>query len=128
MRTLVGSAALLLQPILAFFQSREEQANTSQDLLGHMEPSWFQHRFVFNMKLVTLRFARTAAPSFAESRPVSAVRTSLVYRVLHDRSDGDPGAIRTRDPQLRRLFGESLNRLILIRYSKNLIRSRHAMR
>ena len=41
---------------------------------------------------------------------------------------GDPGAVRTRDPQLRRLFVESLNRLILIRHSEILVRSCHAMK
>ena len=42
--------------------------------------------------------------------------------------NGDPGAIRTRDPQLRRLFRESCNLLISIRYSENLVRSGSAMR
>jgi hypothetical protein len=43
-------------------------------------------------------------------------------------SSGDPGAIRTRDPQLRRLFRESCNLPALLRYSENLVRSRSAMR
>jgi hypothetical protein len=43
-------------------------------------------------------------------------------------SNGDPGAIRTRDPQLRRLFRESCNLPVLLRYSENLVRSRSAMR
>ena len=42
--------------------------------------------------------------------------------------NGDPGAIRTRDPQLRRLFRESCNLLVLFRYSENLVRSCSAMR
>jgi hypothetical protein len=44
------------------------------------------------------------------------------------KSNGDPGAIRTRDPQLRRLFRESCNLPVLLRYSENLVRSRSAMR
>jgi len=43
-------------------------------------------------------------------------------------SDGDPGAIRTRDPQLRRLFVKFRNLLILLRYFHFLVRSRSAMR
>ena len=43
-------------------------------------------------------------------------------------TNGDPGAIRTRDPQLRRLFGKSCNLPVLLRYSENLVRSRSAMR
>jgi len=42
--------------------------------------------------------------------------------------NGDPGAIRTRDPQLRRLFRESRKLLTLGRYSENLVRSRSAVR
>ena len=42
--------------------------------------------------------------------------------------NGDPGAIRTRDPQLRRLFWKSRNLLILQGYSETLVRSRSAMR
>ncbi len=41
---------------------------------------------------------------------------------------GAPGATRTRDPQLRRLFRESCNLPVLLRYSENLVRSRSAMR
>jgi hypothetical protein len=41
---------------------------------------------------------------------------------------GDPGAIRTRDPQLRRLFRESCNLPVLLRYSENLVRSGSARR
>ncbi len=44
------------------------------------------------------------------------------------KSNGDPGAIRTRDPQLRRLFGKSHNILFSLRYFRILVRSRHAMR
>ncbi len=44
------------------------------------------------------------------------------------KTNGDPGAIRTRDPQLRRLFRKSYNLLVLLRYSGNLVRSRSAMR
>jgi hypothetical protein len=43
-------------------------------------------------------------------------------------SNGDPGAIRTRDPQLRRLFRESCNLPVLLRYSETLVRSGSAMR
>jgi hypothetical protein len=43
-------------------------------------------------------------------------------------SNGDPGAIRTRDPQLRRLFRESCNLPVLLRYSENLVRSGSAMK
>ncbi len=42
--------------------------------------------------------------------------------------NGDPGAIRTRDPQLRRLFRKSRNSLDSIGYSENLVRSGSAMR
>ncbi len=42
--------------------------------------------------------------------------------------NGDPGAIRTRDPQLRRLFGKSRNQMILHGYSDFLVRSGSAMR
>jgi len=44
------------------------------------------------------------------------------------KQNGDPGAIRTRDPQLRRLLRESCNLSVLLRYSKNLVRSDSAMR
>jgi hypothetical protein len=44
------------------------------------------------------------------------------------KTNGDPGAIRTRDPQLRRLFRESRNVLFSLRYFRILVRSRHAMR
>ena len=47
--------------------------------------------------------------------------------VFDDESDGDPGAIRTRDPQLRRLFWKSRNRLILFEYSETWVRSGSAM-
>jgi hypothetical protein len=78
MRTLVRFAALLVHSILAVFRSREEQAITSQDLLGHMEPSWFQHRFVFNMKLVMLRFER-ATPRAMLAQTVSCLRSERVH-------------------------------------------------
>ncbi len=42
--------------------------------------------------------------------------------------NGDPGAIRTRDPQLRRLFRKSCNLPVLLRYSENLVRSGSARR
>ncbi len=45
-----------------------------------------------------------------------------------EEKDGDPAAIRTRDPQLRRLFRESCNLLELLRYSENLVRSSSAIR
>jgi hypothetical protein len=44
------------------------------------------------------------------------------------KTNGDPGAIRTRDPQLRRLFRESCNLPVLLRYSENSVRSGSAMR
>jgi putative transposase len=44
------------------------------------------------------------------------------------KSNGDPGAIRTRDPQLRRLFRESCNLPVFLRYSENLVRSGSARR
>jgi len=44
------------------------------------------------------------------------------------RKCGDPGAIRTRDPQLRRLFRKSCDLPVLLRYSENLVRSGSAMR
>ena len=42
--------------------------------------------------------------------------------------NGDPGAIRTRDPQLRRLFREACNLQVLRSFSIFLVRSRSAMR
>ena len=42
--------------------------------------------------------------------------------------DGAPGAIRTRDPQLRRLFEKSRNLWVLLNSSTFLVRSRSAMR
>ncbi len=53
---------------------------------------------------------------------------TLTIALLCKGNSGDPGAIRTRDPQLRRLFPESRNLLIYIRYSENLVRSGSAMR
>ena len=47
---------------------------------------------------------------------------------MDPKSNGDPGAIRTRDPQLRRLFEKSRNLMFLNSYSEILVRSRSAMR
>ena len=55
-------------------------------------------------------------------------RVTSVIALLCEGSNGDPGAIRTRDPQLRRLFGKSRNLLISNDYSETLVRSRSAMR
>ena len=60
--------------------------------------------------------------------PISVVEEESEISYDDKRKYGDPGAIRTRDPQLRRLFRESCNLLVLLRYSENLVRSCSAMR
>ena len=72
-----------------------------------------------------LRRVRRARTGSAQSSLHNGHRASLRS---HEGKNGDPGAIRTRDPQLRRLFRKSCNLLMLLRYSGNLVRSGSAMR
>jgi hypothetical protein len=78
--------------------------------------------------LARLRVTRRPKTSELYQRDVT-VRSPL-HEIANNGAglSGDPGAIRTRDPQLRRLFGGSHKLPISIRDSEIVVRSRSAMK
>ena len=96
----------------------------------------FSLRFVIRIcsRMRTVELSRLQGSSTYQLYPTSSADGSvwfgdLIRNARRSKSakcakrNGDPGAIRTRDPQLRRLIGKSRNLLLILRYSDFLVRS-----